>query len=212
MWYVSATGTLLRAPCKYICAVPFEPAVSLHTIIISVASQLLSFHRNDHFFAHVPVHPASSIWRPFSCPQSSSKGRFTICLSRIRFILYFSGRRQSICAKFDRKIWRQCRSVASITCIQHKINEEGSNMDRCTSVGGASKWHSCPPLSIPPTDVVRWTQRSSICRERPRRQKISSPIIYAPDFLPGASVQKRASHCTLSSGYLGRSNKKIEFL
>ena len=63
-----------------------------------------------------------------------------------------------------------------------------------------------------PADVVRWTQRSSICRERPRRQKVSSPVVYAPDFLPGASVQKRASHCALSSGCLGRSNKKIEFL
>ena len=47
-------------------------------------------------------------------------------------------------------------------------------------------------------------------REMPKQEKISSTFM--PDFLPGASVQKRASQCTLSSVYLGRSNKKIEFL
>ena len=88
-------------------------------------------------------------------------------------------------------------------------------MDRCTSRTASSAVQasgiSARLFNLSPTDVARWIQRgSNACRERPKQEKISSTFM--PDFLPGASVQKRASQCTLSSVYLGRSNKKIEFL
>ena len=120
--------------------------------------------------------------------------------------IYFSG---PICAKFDDSI---DRSFASITCIRHKMKRAATWTDAQAAQRRRCKQVAFLPafLIFSPTDVARWIQRGSNCRERPRRQKILSLIM--PDFLPGASVQKRASQCTLSSVYLGRSNKKIEFL
>ena len=93
-----------------------------------------------------------------------------------------------------------------MVALTQKMKREATHEAVCGHVSGASSWHFCLTavvISLSGVVIDLW-------REMLKQEKISS--FFMPDFLPGASVQKRASHCAPPSVYLGRSNEKIEFL
>ena len=181
--------------------------------------------RNFNYSVASPLHVCSfCIFHVFRCPlHPMSPDRFPVHISTSIFetplqdlspkdsILNISGYNMKAITLRKMCAASALRFRHLVQALTHEVKREATraeNTSRLASVVqaiGVSAARRGNPFFHRHVVVA-----SLICGERPRRQKISSLIM--PDFLPGASVQKRASHCTLSSVYLGRSNKKIEFL
>ena len=182
----------------YIYAIRIERALSLQIII--------SFHRNGTFnllFAHM----FRCVLRPL-LEVLTTVFLSTVIFERTLHNLSIALFPSISLAQSAQKLTTVSigPSFASITCIRHKMKKAAT----WTDAQAAQRWRCKQVAFLPaflifsPTDVarwIRWIQRGgSNCRERPKQEKISSTFM--PDFLPGASVQKRASQCTLSSVYM----------
>ena len=143
--------------------------------------------------------------RPFSCPQSSSKGRFTISqvLSLSLHLFLWPNLR---------KIWRQYRSVlASITCIRHKMKKAATWTD-----AQAAQRRRCKQVAFLPAFLIFHPQMlhvgSSVARivERGRSRKRSHQLLCPTSYLERV-YKKEPLNVHYPPSTLGEAIRKLSF-
>ena len=145
--------------------------------------------------------------RPFSCPQSSSKGRFTISqLLSLHLFLWPN----------LRKIWRQYRSVlaSTITCIWHKMKSKAATW---TDAQAAQRRRRCKQVAFLPAFLIFHPQMllvgSSVARmlvERGRSRKRSHQLLCPTSYLERV-YKKEPLNVHYPPSTLGEAIRKLSF-
>lgn len=95
------------------------------------------------FCTHVPVRPASSTCTHDRFPVHSHLRKDASQSLNCSLSIYFSG---PICAKFDDSIDRSLLPSSRAFDIKWRRQQHGPMHKPHSVVGGASKWHFCPPF------------------------------------------------------------------